>query len=105
MAYKKTVAITLLLAVLITLASIFVKSSTHASYLDADCAGSCQVAAAGFPFPFIADYPGISPVGSVSLFDAILGYDDFLIGSFVASYMYWTAIIAIVVRLLSTVRK
>ncbi len=105
MTSKKVITIVVLLAVLMTFASTFVTGSTHASYLDAGCAGSCRVVAAGFPFPFIADYPGISPVGSVSLSEAIIGVDHFLISPFVASYMCWVVFVAVIIRLLSLVKR
>lgn len=105
MASKKVITISALSAVLMTFASISIKGSTHATYLDVGCAGSCRVAAAGFPFPFIADYPGISPTGSVSLFEAFIGVDHFLISPFVASYICWVALVTVILKLLSLVKK
>ena len=72
----------------LTLATIFV-SGTRLEVQDWDCPpapASCArpVTVGGFPLPWVSDYHGISPVGSVSLTGAILGEDHFHAGAFVA---------------------
>ena len=41
------------------------------------CEQSCEVAAGGWPVPYLVDYPGISVVGSVDLMGGLLGEDHF----------------------------
>ena len=41
------------------------------------CEHGCTVAAAGWPLPYLIDYPGISVVGSASLTGALTGEDQF----------------------------
>jgi hypothetical protein len=93
----KKIAFVIVLAALLTLASVLVKGSAQVSYTDiAGCENSCRVAAAGFPFAFIADYPGISPTKSVSLIDALLGLDCVLVGQLAASFICWAVLVTVV---------
>ena len=65
-------------AVVAALASSVVDGSVLATYPDImGCEHSCRVAAGGWPAAYLVDYPGISPTGSVSLTDAMLGVDVF----------------------------
>jgi hypothetical protein len=106
MPHPKAIAIVIVSATLLSLASTSVRRSVQIGYPDiADCELSCRVAAIGFPFPFVADYPGISPVGSVSLTDAMLGIDRLLIGPLTASFLFWTALVAVIVWFRSRIFK
>jgi hypothetical protein len=78
----------LAVALLLTLASSAVEG-TRLEVQDWDCPpapASCArpVVVLGFPFPYVSDYHGISPVGSASLSGALLGEDHFHRGAFVA---------------------
>jgi hypothetical protein len=68
---------TLLLAVIAaaaTLASTAVSGRVTAIQLgNAHCENECDFLAAGWPFPFPVDGPGVSPSGSVDLVGAVLG--------------------------------
>ena len=55
------------------------------------CEQRCQVAAAGWPFPYLVDYPGISVVGSADLSGALVGEDKFRLLPFVLTLAFWTA--------------
>ena len=55
------------------------------------CEQKCQVAAAGWPFPYLVDYPGISVVGSADLSGAFVGEDKFRLLPFVLTLAFWTA--------------
>jgi hypothetical protein len=47
-----------------------------------NCVPECRVVAAGFPFPYIADYPGLSPTHSADLWGALMGLDKFRLDAF-----------------------
>ena len=55
------------------------------------CETGCDVAAAGWPAPFLVDYPGISVVGSADLSGALLGEDKFYLIPFVLTLLFWVA--------------
>lgn len=49
------------------------------------CDHGCTMVAGGWPFVYLVDHDGISPVGSVSL----LGEDHFLAGQFFLTWLSW----------------
>ncbi len=53
------------------------------------CETSCDVAAAGWPAPYLVDYPGISVVGSAGLSGALLGEDKFRGSAFALTWVFW----------------
>lgn len=53
------------------------------------CEHGCTVAAAGWPLPYLIDYPGISVVGSASLTGALTGEDEFRPWSFLGTAIFW----------------
>jgi hypothetical protein len=76
-----------------TLASTAWNGTTDATYAEImGCENSCKVAAAGWPVPFIADYPGLSPAGSASLFGAAMGEDIVQPLPLAASLLFWLVI-------------
>ena len=76
-----------------TLASSAVDCSVTAVYPDImGCEHGCFVVGGGWPVAYLVDYPGISPVGSVSLTDALLGVDRFRPASFALSLLFWLAV-------------
>jgi hypothetical protein len=91
----------LVLAIVLTLVSSLV-TRTRLETQDWDCPPpptSCArpVLVLGFPWPFISDYHGISPVGSASLVGAALGIDHFHARAFllnVGSYFFCLLVIA-----------
>jgi hypothetical protein len=58
------------------------------------CETGCEVAAAGWPAPYLVDYPGISVVGSADLSGALLGEDKFRPLPFGLCFLFWTAVSA-----------
>ena len=52
------------------------------------CAHGCTMAAAGWPFVYLVDHEGISPVGSVSLL-GVTGEDHFYPGAFGFVFFFW----------------
>jgi hypothetical protein len=54
------------------------------------CEVSCNVAAAGWPVPYLIDYPGISVVGSANLSGGFLGEDKFRGSYFALTWGFWT---------------
>ena len=56
------------------------------------CESGCEVAAAGWPAPYLVDYPGISVVGAADLFDAVVGEDRFHWLPFALSLLFWIAV-------------
>jgi hypothetical protein len=58
------------------------------------CETGCDVAAAGWPVPYLVDYPGISVVGIANLSGALLGEDKFHLLPFALTLLFWTAVAA-----------
>jgi MYXO-CTERM domain-containing protein len=93
---KRSALLVILAATLLALASSTVRGHTTVNYPDVEgCTAGCTVAAAGWPFPYLADYPGLSPAGSASLKQAALGSDHMLWTSFVATWLAWAALVAL----------
>ena len=91
----RRVVLVVALALGLTLLSALVPGHVDATYADImGCEQGCPAAAAGFPFPFVVDYPGISPVGSVSLSGALLGMDVVWWGRAAATFACWLAAVA-----------
>jgi hypothetical protein len=63
------------------------------------CEHGCTVAAAGWPLPYLIDYPGISVVGSAGLMGALTGEDQFRPWPFLVTALFW-ALIALAVQLI-----
>lgn len=59
------------------------------------CEQGCDVAAAGWPLPYLIDYPGISVAGSADLLGALVGEDRFRPLPFAGAALIWTAIVAL----------
>jgi len=81
-----------LLGVVLALASSVVRG-TRLEVQDWDCPpapASCArpVVVGGFPLPYLSDYHGISPVGSVGLVAAALGEDHFHGRAFGANVLF-----------------
>lgn len=55
------------------------------------CELGCRVAAAGWPLPYLVDYPGISVVGSADLSGALVGEDHFRLLPFCLTLAFWLA--------------
>lgn len=96
---------TFLLAVALALVSSRV-ARTRLEIQDWDCPpapASCArpVLVLGFPWPFISDYHGISPVGSASVVEAVLGIDHFHIGAFVLDAGFYFVCLAIIARVIA----
>lgn len=55
---------------------------------------TCARLAAGFPFPFLVDHPGLSPAGSIAYdpLSLIVGVDLVLRPQLAATYGYWLLI-------------
>jgi hypothetical protein len=91
---KRSILLVLVAATVLALASSAIRGHATVNYQDVDgCTAGCTVAAAGWPFPYLADYPGLSPAGSVSLGEAIGGSDHILWTSLVASWLAWAAFV------------
>jgi hypothetical protein len=98
---KRSFLFVLVFATALALGSSAIPGQATVNYPDVDgCTAGCTVAAAGWPFPFLADYPGLSPAGSASLTEAALGSDHVLWTSFVATWLAWTALVGVVAWLL-----
>jgi hypothetical protein len=88
------------MAVIATLASSVIGGTVNATYPDImGCESGCLVAAGGWPAPYLVDYPGISPVGSVSLTDALLGIDNIRPFGLAATFAFWLAVSVLAVWL------
>lgn len=93
---KRSILFVLAAATALALASSAIPGRATVNYPDIDgCAAGCTVAAAGWPFPYLADYPGLSPAGKASLVEATTGSDHVLWTSFVASWLAWAALVGL----------
>lgn len=96
---RKGLALAVLFAALGTaLVSSAVPGRVRMAYAGSmDCRQGCDFVAGGWPFLYLVDEPGISPVGSVSLADGLLGADIIRPGAFSATLLFricaWTVII------------
>jgi hypothetical protein len=98
---KRSFLFVLVFATALALGSSAIPGQATVNYPDVDgCTAGCTVAAAGWPFPFLADYPGLSPGGSASLTEAALGSDHVLWTSFVLTWLAWTVAIGALAYLL-----
>jgi hypothetical protein len=87
-------------AIVAALASSVVPG-TRIEVQDWDCPlppASCArpVEAVGFPLPYIADYHGISPVGSADLMGMLMGIDKFRMRPFLADVAFYSALIGVI---------
>jgi hypothetical protein len=90
-------------AVIVTMASSIVPG-TRVEVQGWDCPPAPElcaqtVVAAGFPIPYIADYYGISPVGRVSLVEALMGIDKFRARAFWTDVGFYALMLATLVAL------
>lgn len=89
MIVRKTLLV-IILAIAGTLGSSIVLGKVSAKYPEIMlCEQSCEVVAGGWPFPYLIDYPGISPVNSVSISNGILGTDVIWVGALVGTFLFW----------------
>lgn len=92
--FKYKVATYILLAVAATLASTAIHSVVNATYAGImNCEKGCPVVAGGWSLAYLIDYPGLSPVGSVSLSDGVLGIDVIQPIPLAATFVSWIALL------------
>jgi hypothetical protein len=60
------------------------------------CQQGCDVVAAGWPFPYIVDYHGLSPVGSADVLGALFGLDFIWPGAMAATFLFWLGLLVAV---------
>jgi hypothetical protein len=65
----------------------------------------CVLAAAGWPFPYAVDKPGISVEGKVSLSSAVAGEDAFIVSAWLENVAFWTLIFAILLHAAASGKK
>lgn len=95
-----------ILAVAATLSSSLVPATVIATYPDImKCEQSCLVVAGGWPLPYLVDYPGISPVNSVSLSEGLLGDDVIWLGALATTFSFWLVLFAACVWILGRARR
>ena len=96
MTFKSLSFIVLATLVAIAISGTF-PHSTYAVYNEMGCDTGCAVAGAGFPFAFIMDYPGLSPVGSVSWLGLFEGLDKLNTQNLIFSALVWAGLAGVVV--------
>ncbi|HEY0626389.1 MAG TPA: hypothetical protein VGD10_06615 [Allosphingosinicella sp.] len=81
--------------ILLALLSSAAPGRAQATYSEImGCETRCEVAAAGWPAPYLVDYPGISVVGSANLSGGLLGEDKFRLLPFLLTALFWIALAA-----------
>lgn len=93
-------AVAVLVGFILTLASGFLANRQHVTaYPDImGCEAGCPVATAGWPLPYVYDYPGISVAGSADLLGALAGEDRFHILPFALDLVVFMLIGRLVTR-------
>ena len=71
----------------------------------AGCESGCIVQAGGWPAPYLADYPGLSPAGPVSVTGALLGLDRVHALALLCTFSAWLAVSAGIVWLVGRRRS
>jgi hypothetical protein len=95
-----------LLAIAATLATSTVQQTTLARYADIEaCVTGCEAAAAGWPLPYLVDYPGLSPANEASLAGALMGVDRWRYEALAVDIALWALLFAIVVALWGRLRR
>lgn len=96
----------LVLGIAATLATSVVDQPTVARYADIDhCVAGCTVAAAGWPLPYLVDYPGLSPANEASLAGAFSSVDRWRLESFAVDLVAWTLLAFVAIALLRRARR
>jgi hypothetical protein len=78
------------LATVVTLCSTIVSGRVSAVQLgNPGCENDCDYLAAGWPYPYIVDGPGVSPIGSVDLLGAVIGVDSVFPKALARTFVFW----------------
>lgn len=94
------------LGIAATLATSAVDQQAVARYADIDhCVAGCTVAGAGWPLPYLLDYPGLSPVGTASLAGAFTGADRWRAESLAVDLVAWSLLAFVALALLRRARR
>lgn len=89
-----------------TLATSFLDQPAVARYADIDhCVAGCAVAGAGWPLPYLLDYPGLSPANDASLAGALTGVDRWRGESFALDLAAWSLLAFVALALLRRSRR
>ncbi len=98
--------VVLVAGVVTALASSVVPGQVRVSYPGSeDCQQGCDFVAAGWPFRYLVDHPGISPFGSVSLIDGLMGADIIRPGAFAETILFWACAWMIAIWLVGRARR
>ena len=93
-------------AAVATLASSAIPGRVRAVYPGSmDCQQGCEFVAAGWPFPYLVDHPGISPTRSVSLVNGFLGVDLIWPGAMAATFASWLVLFVVVAWVVARVTQ
>ena len=99
-------AVVLVLGLAATLGSSTIAQRSVARYADIDgCATGCEVAAAGWPLPYVVDYPGLSPANEASLTGLAMRVDRLRGEAFAVDLLAWTALAALIALLIGRRRR
>ena len=80
---------------LLALVSTAISGRAEATYSEImGCEILCDVAAAGWPAPYLVDYPGLSVSNAADLTGALVGEDKFRLLPFLATLAFWTIVAA-----------
>jgi hypothetical protein len=84
------------LAFVATLLSSYVHGTVRLRYPGTiDCSEGCDFVAGGWPFMYLIDSHGLSPAGSVSLLDGLMGLDIVDAQSTAATFLFWLVVFAL----------
>ena len=90
-------AVVLVLAAAATLGTSALHTRVNVVYPGSmDCQRGCEFLAGGWPFPYLVDHPGISPAGSISLVEGIMGVDIIRPLPLLASFVFWAILFGVI---------
>ena len=93
---KRGFTLALSAGILLALLSSWIESRSRATYMDIDgCVVACDVAAAGWPFAYALDYPGLSVAGSAGIVGILLGEDRLDWLKFGLTTLFWVLLAAV----------
>lgn len=94
-AVMSALCLVLATAAVVTAGSSIVTTTVQVAYPgSSNCALGCDFVAGGWPFPYLVDHPGISPIGSVSLLMGLIGVDILRADALAASFVFWVGVFA-----------
>jgi hypothetical protein len=90
----RAIVLLIVLATVATLCSTVVAGKVSAVQLgNPGCENDCDYLAAGWPYPYIVDGPGVSPIGSVDVLGVVMGVDSVFPSALAKTFAFWLGLL------------